>query len=160
MIGGNHIQFIIQKGCQQGIAVVQGLNGRVPLDQGALAFIVPVIEPQVVDANLRGNAFLMEVGTLLKQFQLSGSGYMKDVKPGTMFSCQFHGQRTGQVAGLFASDHRMLADGDILTIQVAGLLHILLNGFLVLAVGGNQGRGLCKYLFQHIPPVHQHVSRG
>ena len=58
VIRGDDVQAIVIQGLQQGLTVLFGFDGRIPLDEVSFGVIRLIIEPKMVNAYFPGDVFL------------------------------------------------------------------------------------------------------
>ena len=49
VVGGNNIELATPYGLSQGLSILKGFDGRVPLDAGAQSFVVLIRKPKVMN---------------------------------------------------------------------------------------------------------------
>ena len=57
VIRGDDVQAIVIQGLQQGLTVLFGFDGRIPLDEVSFGVIRLIIEPKMVNAYFPGDVF-------------------------------------------------------------------------------------------------------
>ncbi len=159
VVGTDHIDTVAGQGVAQGIAVGAGLDRRIALDQVAEAGVVAVVEQQVVQAHLSGDALAAHRAGR-EQRQLAHRGQVQHMQARAEAPGQLHGQARGAVAGVGIADQRVRGRRDEFAVARPPPPLVLHNAGRVLAMGQDDGRRIDKEFFQHLRIIHQHVASG
>ena len=112
MVGADSVDETIVNGTAQGIAVGSGFDGGVALDGRAEGIVVGIGVEEVGDAGFGGNLLVLYVAAL-EEAELAGGADVEDVDVGACLHGELDGAGRGAVAGLFATDERVVAEGKV-----------------------------------------------
>ena len=88
MIRGYDVYPVVLQGPAKRFPVAMAFYRRVAFDKGPFELIIPLVEKQVVNAGLDGDALMIE-RTRFEQLQLPGRGQVQYVQAGAVSARQF-----------------------------------------------------------------------
>ena len=144
VIGGDNVDHIVTDALNQPFPIGWRFDSRVALYVATQIRVTQLIEPQVMDASLGRDQFLL-YRPRLEQLQLTRCAQMQHVKPRSKTFCQIDGQRGGLVTGFGGTDLWVRFHRHVLTETLSKNRFISPYGGRVLTMGSYRQRRFREY---------------